>query len=223
MLLYYITDRRALAPTEKQQRAALLQRIELAAKAGVDYVQLREKDMSPRELESLAREVVRAVRENSATTRLLINARTDIALAVGADGVQLPSGEMALSEVRAAWRESTSGEPLIGVSAHAVEDVRYAESHGASFAVLAPIFEKVQTDAQGIGLELLRAACATATTPESSIAGTFAVLALGGVTLENARDCIQAGAAGVAGIRLFQQGDLGETVRRLRDMGLHAR
>jgi thiamine-phosphate pyrophosphorylase len=209
MLLYYITDHKSFAGTDAQQRYALLRRIADAARAGVDYIQLREKDLSPHDLERLACEAVRAVRDHSTTTKLLVNSRADVALVAGADGVHLPAGEIAASEVRALWMQCSDSEPLIGVSAHSTADVRYAQAHGADFAVLAPIFEKVQTGTRGIGLEALRAACADM--------GGFAVVALGGVTLSNARACIEAGAVGVGGIRLFQQGDVFETIRQLRD------
>ncbi len=86
---------------------------------------------------------------------------------------------------------------------------------GADFAVLAPVFEKVRTDVKGVGVEALRAACATSQ-GERTYGGGFSVLALGGVNLNNARACLEAGAAGVAGIRMFQDGDIAETVRRLR-------
>ncbi len=109
----------------------MLQKIGEAARAGVDYIQLREKDLLPRELERLAREAVRAVRESSSTTRLLVNSRTDVALAYGADGVHLPGGELAACEVRALWRKCSDRVPLIGVSAHSVEDVREAKAHGS--------------------------------------------------------------------------------------------
>ncbi len=99
MLLYYITDRKSLAETEAQQRGALLRRIADAAGAGVDWIQLREKDLTTRDLERLASEAVHAVRENSASTKLLINSRADVALACGADGVHLPAGELAPFEV----------------------------------------------------------------------------------------------------------------------------
>jgi thiamine-phosphate pyrophosphorylase len=219
MLLYYITDRRQL-PGE--QPNALLRRIAEAARAGVDYIQLREKDLCSRELERLARECVGVVRENSPLTKLLINARTDVALACDADGVHLPDGDLPASEVRALWMKVSHRAPLIGVSAHSVADVRYAESHGADFAVLAPIFEKVQTTAKGIGLAALREACSALAAPgdvEAPYQGGFHVLALGGVNLANAADCLRAGAAGVAGIRLFQSGDVAEAVRRLRAVG----
>jgi len=119
------------------------------------------------------------------------------------------------------WRKCTDRDPVIGVSAHSPADVRYAESHGADFAVLAPIFEKATTLTPGIGLSALREACAALAAPgdvEAPYQGGFSVLALGGVTLNNASDCLRAGALGVAGIRLFQHGDLCETVRKLRDL-----
>ncbi len=211
MLLYYITDRKGFSGSEAQQRTALLHRLAEAAGAGVDWIQLREKDLSPRELERLAGEALSAVRDHSAATRLLINGRTDVALACGADGVHLPAGEIAASEVRALWMQCRASRPWIGVSAHTSADVQDAKTSTADFAVLAPIFGKVQTGSPGIGLEALGAAGAEA-------GEGFVVLALGGVTLSNARSCIEAGATGVAGIRLFQHGDVSETVRRLREL-----
>jgi thiamine-phosphate pyrophosphorylase len=219
MLLYYITDRRGFAGTDSDQRAALLRRISQAAEAGVNYIQLREKDLSPRDLERLTRDAVAAVRGSSSSARLLINGRADVALACGADGVHLPAGELPASEVRALWMKCSDRQPLIGVSAHSTAEVRLAESHGANFVVLAPIFEKEQARQPGIGLDVLREACSTLATPgnvEAPYAGHLAVLALGGVNLGNAHACIAAGAAGVAGMRLFQTGDIVETVRRLR-------
>jgi thiamine-phosphate pyrophosphorylase len=218
MLLYYITDRRAFPGTDAQQREALLRRVADCARAGVDYIQLREKDLSAHELECLAREAVHAVRDNSAATKLLINSRADVALAIGADGVHLPAGELAPSEVRRLWRRCCNSEPLIGVSAHTTADIRRAQEQTADFAVLAPIFEKAQTATAGIGLKALAAACAGSRLPGTAGPDDFVVLALGGVTLSNAQSCIEAGAAGVAGIRLFQQGDVFETVRRLREL-----
>src|SRR5208283_1343571 len=123
MLLYYVTDRKSFPGTEAQQRDALLRRVAEAASASVDWIQLREKDLSSRDLEYLAVEVVRTVRESSATTKLLINGRTDVALACGADGVHLPAGELAPSEVRALWMRSRDSEPTIGVSAHSAADI----------------------------------------------------------------------------------------------------
>lgn len=219
MLLYYITDRKGFEGTDAQQSKALLRHMADAARAGVDYIQLREKDLSPRELERLARDAVRTVRENSATTKLLINGRTDVALAVAADGVHLPARELSVTEVRAVWLRFRKSKGLIGVSAHTVHDVLCAAATGADFAVLAPIFEKIETRAAGIGPEALRAACAEVELADpSSVESRTAVLALGGVTLSNVGACLEAGAAGIAGVRIFQQGDLFETVRRLRQV-----
>jgi thiamine-phosphate pyrophosphorylase len=209
MLLYYITDRTGFAGTDAEQRAALIRRISDAARAGVDCIQLREKDLIAAKLELLAREVLRVVRDNSATTKLLINTRADIALEVGADGVHLPADSPPASEVRDNWLRRTNCEPLVGVSAHTIGDIQQAESDGADFAVFAPVFEKVAAGTKGIGLNVLREACAGARIP---------VLALGGVNLANARACLDAGAAGIAGIRLFQQGDVAETAHQLREL-----
>jgi thiamine-phosphate pyrophosphorylase len=206
MLLYYITDRKGFAGTEAEQRTAMLRRVAEAARAGVDYIQLREKDLDPAELELLAREALHVIRDESASAKLLINSRLDVALAVGADGVHLPADRPPVSNIRAEWLRQTDREPLLGVSAHIVADVQQAATEGASFAVLAPIFEKESITAKGIGLEVLREVCAKATIP---------VLALGGVNLSNARACLEVGVAGIAGIRLFQQGDVAETVAKL--------
>ena len=206
MLLYYLTDRNAFAGSEGEKCAALLRRIAEAARAGVDYIQLREKDLDPADLELLAHEAVRLVRKNSEVTRVLINSQVEVALAVGADGVHLTAKSPPISEVRKSWLERTSAPPIIGCSAHGVAEVRLAETHGASFAVLAPIFEKVATGARGIGVEALQAACTASGMP---------VLALGGVRLGNARSCLEAGAAGIAGIRLFQEQSVGQTVEAL--------
>jgi thiamine-phosphate pyrophosphorylase len=207
MLLYYITNRRAFAGNEVEQRQALLKRIAEAAAAGIDYIQLREKDLCSRELERLAKDALAAVRANSSAARLLINSRTDVAIACGADGVHLPANSLPASEVRALWMRALDRAPVIGVSAHSVEDVVAAEAEGADFAVLAPIFEKPGTQVPGLGPDSL-----------SLLRSRFPVLALGGVNLDNAAPCLHSGAAGVAGIRLFQEGRLRETVRILRKL-----
>src|SRR5450755_169862 len=107
-LLYYITDRSQFRGDESARRGALLAKIAEAARAGVDYIQLRERDLSARELETLARDALTVVRHSSALrtenpeprTRLLVNSRTDVALATGADGVHLRSNDVVAHEVR---------------------------------------------------------------------------------------------------------------------------
>ncbi|MGD1214030.1 MAG: thiamine phosphate synthase [Terriglobales bacterium] len=218
-LLYFITDRSQFRGDERARRRALLAKVAEAARARVDYIQLREKDLSTRELETLAREVVVAVRENQLatgywplTTRLIINSRTDIALAAGADGVHLRAEDAAPHEVRhvlevSAHRPLTTDHFMVAASCHTAADVFHAESEKADFAVFAPVFEK--KDAPGIqpaGIAALREACRA----------KIPVLALGGVTIENAASCLKTGAAGVAGIRLFQENKIEDVVRALR-------
>ena len=230
MLLYYITDRRQFPGPESCRRELLLAKIAEAARAGVDYIQLREKDLPARALESLAHKAVRICRETrnlKLETRLLINSRTDIALATGADGVHLTSTDIPASDARAVWvlvssrnskLETRNG--LFAVSCHTLDEVRLAEAHGADFAVFGPVFEKRGTSLRA-GLDALRAACRR-TSPavpktESVPFGNMPVLAIGGVTLENARACLEAGAAGIAAIRLFQENDIHHLVQDLRE------
>ena len=207
--LYYITDRRQFPGDAKGQERLLLAKIFECAAAGVDYIQLREKDLSTRALEELAQQARAAL--GGTETRLLINSRTDIALACGAHGVHLPGNDLQASEVRAIFDRANVSPPLIGVSVHSAADVAYAEAHGADFAVFAPVFEKDKKD-NPAGLDQLRQICGRAV----AAAPPMAVLALGGITLENARQCLEAGAAGIAGIRLFQEHHAGKVVHILR-------
>jgi thiamine-phosphate pyrophosphorylase len=208
-LLYYITDRSQFPGDEGARRHALLAKAAEAARAGVDYIQLREKDLSARELETLARQVAAAVRDNSPSTRLLINSRMDVALAAGADGVHLRADDVAPHEVRqvlevSAHRPQDTDHFLVAASCHTGADVILAESEAADFAVLAPVFEKKHV--QPAGIAALHEACRT----------KIPVLALGGVNLENAASCLKAGAAGIAAIRLFQENKIEDVVRALR-------
>jgi len=225
-VLYYITDRTAFPGDERTRRRHLLDKIAEAAGAGVNYIQLREKDLSTRDLESLAREAVAAIHAITklATahwprpTALLINSRTDVALATAATGVHLRAHDVSPAEVRKVWetkcgpgapaREISPRPPLISISCHSPEEVVQAASNGATLALFAPVFEK--KDAAGAapkGLAALRQACLA----------KIPVLALGGITLQNAASCLQAGAVGIAAIRIFQENDIASIVRTLRE------
>lgn len=213
MLLCYVTDRMQLAADEAARRERLLANIHEAALAGVDYIQLRERDLTTRELEALAGEAVRAVRAASSHTRILINSRSDVAIAVGADGVHLRAGDISVDDARAIFARTGRPHVVVGASCHVPAEVTTAAATGADFVVFGPVFEKAGTiPAGGVGVEGMRAAAVAAIVTGLATP----VLAIGGVTLENAQDCLHAGAAGVAAIRLFQQGELQETVRRLR-------
>src|SRR5579864_1997527 len=148
-LLYYITDRTAFSGDESSRRRRLLEKIREAAQAGVDYIQLREKDLSTRELEFLAREAVGLIHERSQVrtqkrelrTALLINSRTDVAQAVKADGVHLRSDDISPHDVRTAWTKCRTGtiacqnsppDPVIGVSCQSPAEVARAAAGAAS-------------------------------------------------------------------------------------------
>lgn len=211
VLLYYITDRAQFPGTEAERRKMLLDRIAEAARCEVDFVQLREKDLCARDLESLARSTLNNIRASRSRTRLLINSRIDVAVAVGAEGVHLRANDVTAEDVRTVWRTASAGtDPLIALSCHSENEVVVARSANAHFVVFGPVFEKIgapQMPAHDIGS--LRAVSRQG----------VPVLALGGVTVENAAACLDAGASGVAGIRLFQKGDLAQTVKKLRALG----
>jgi thiamine-phosphate pyrophosphorylase len=221
LLLYYITGGTLFPGGEQSRRAQLLSKIREAARAGVDYIQLREKDLPVRKLEALAFEAAALIRETSPrtgkgerATRLLINSRTDVALACGADGVHLRSDDVSPKTVGEIWSQASTfaraqapPAPVIAVSCHTIGDVAKAASAGATLAVLAPVFEKRDAPGAAVaGIEGLRQACLY----------RIPVMALGGVTLDNARHCVAAGAAGIAAIRLFQNHEVSDIVRQLR-------
>lgn len=218
MILYYITDRSALGDSEDKRRGNLLQKIAEAARHSVDFIQLREKDLLGKELESLAREVAAVIKNSSRDTasgqhtKLLINSRVDIALACSADGVHLRSGDIPPRAAREIYEQSFGLHPIVSISCHSVDEVSLAAGQGADFALFAPVFGKLaQKDAPAIpdaGLDALREACLK----------RISVIALGGITLENAQDCTRAGATGIAAIRLFQENDVSEVVRKLRSL-----
>ncbi len=196
-LLCYITDRKAL-PGEDP-----LPIIKQAVAAGIDLIQIRERDLPVRSLLALVEEAVKAA--SAGATRVLVNDRLDVAVAAGAAGVHLPARGFPVDEVRRNYPEL-----LIGASTHNLEELRRAADGGADFAVFGPVFETPSKKAYGPpgGLEKLA---------EAARAVNIPVLALGGITLENAADCLRAGAAGLAAISLFQNSaDLRETIQRLR-------
>jgi len=197
---YAITSRALYPGDDRQQQVALLRLAHHWAAEGLDFIQLREKDLSDTDIATLAREILRNIAATSSFTRLLINSRADIAVATGSHGVHLTTSpdELTPIQVRSLYASANRPPPIITVSSHTLEEVHRARINQADAILFAPVFEKVivgQIIAPGQGIDRLRAACLAA--------APIPVYALGGVTLENAASCIDAGAAGIAGIRLF--------------------
>jgi thiamine-phosphate pyrophosphorylase len=215
LLLYYITDRRQLPGNPAQQRTALLEKIASAARAGVDFIQLREKDLDSRQLEGVARDAADAIAAApEGGTRLLVNSRVDVAIAAACHGVHLPAGDLDVQTAREIFH-AASYEGLVAASCHSAEEVRHAAMEGADFAVAGPVFEK----ASAAGVPAIGIAGLSAATRAASVSRPgFPVLALGGVTAQNAGSCLAAGASGIAAIRLFQENDVAALVGRLRSL-----
>jgi len=206
--LCYVTDRKALDGTTDDQIRLLLRKIGNASRAGIDWIQIREKDLPARALSELVREAVRLV---PASCRILVNDRLDVAWTTGASGVHLGEQSLPVGEVRQFLRDQNhGGEFLVGASTHSLEAALDAEKAGAHYVIFGPVFatpSKVRFG-EPQGLQRLAEVCARISIP---------TLAIGGISLENVQVCIRAGAGGMAAIRLFQHaGDVQVVASALR-------
>jgi len=199
VIRYAITDSSRFRD-ETTRHAELIAHARRWASQKIDFVQLREKTLEAGELLALAEAMLAIFQEQGGHTKLLINGRTDVAIAAKADGVHLTSQRESLTpaQVRQLYAQTTLRESIVSTSCHSLAEVARACSLGADLILFGPVFEKRVEDrvvAAGVGLEALQHACRSA--------GETPVLALGGITEETASACVEAGAAGVAGIRLF--------------------
>jgi thiamine-phosphate pyrophosphorylase len=220
LLLCYVTDRHSLSEAEVGPALeTLLLKIEAAAGAGVDWIQIREKDLSGKDCGLLTGDALQraanSTASNGAPTRILVNDRLDVALSEHAGGVHLAENSLPLPEARrlANTRAQSQGF-LIGVSCHSLEAARCAASNGTDYLFFGPVFATPSKAALGApqGLERLAAVCRAVSIP---------VLAIGGITLANASACLAAGASGIAAIRLFQDArDMSSLVQSLRKLAL---
>jgi thiamine-phosphate pyrophosphorylase len=207
-ILYLITRGATVEETisASEDFKSILAQVSLAVAAGIELIQLREKKLTARVLFELAQRTVAIARGSS--TRVLVNDRADIAAAAGADGVHLATRSLGAATVRRTFGDNF----LIGVSAHSPAEATAARGDGADFVVLGPVFEtasKIQYGAP-LGIDVLAQV--------SSHLRPFPILALGGVSEENARRCLRQGASGVAGISLFADpSKLKEIVPQIRD------
>jgi thiamine-phosphate pyrophosphorylase len=186
----------------------LLQKIERAAKAGVDWIQIRERDLSSRELANLVEQAIPRV---GSDTAVLVNDRVDVTVATDAAGVHLGERSLPLLEAKKLVSQRLAAKKfLVGVSAHSLEGAIQAKQEGADYVIFGPVFATPSKASFGQpqGLQRLKEVCQRLTIP---------VLAIGGITSDNAGDCMAAGAAGIAAIRLFQHAaDLNHLVKELR-------
>jgi thiamine-phosphate pyrophosphorylase len=216
-ILCYVTERRTLTPLPvKDSLEPILGKIQEVSSAGIDWIQIREKDSSGKSCGSLVREALRRMPAQAGTqgavTRILVNDRLDVALSERANGVHLGENSMPVAEAKrlvlAAQAAQTIPENfLMGASCHSVETARSAADAGADYVFFGPVFATPSKASFGApqGLHRLAEVCAAINIP---------VLAIGGITLENARSCLSAGAAGIAAIRLFQDARETEAVVR---------
>ena len=239
-LLCYVTDRRSLVFAETSgarqpfdARKILIEKIATAVAAGIDWVQIREKDLFGKECSSLASVAVdlatnplqaadakaplsatsKAPRARGrGSTRILVNDRLDVALAAQGGGVHLGDKSLPPEEARRLVKALRQEDFLIGVSCHSLEAARAAERGGANYVFFGPVFATPSKAAYGApqGLECLAGVCRAVALP---------VLAIGGITSENAADCLSAGASGIAAIRLFQDApEMHAVVRALKNL-----
>jgi thiamine-phosphate pyrophosphorylase len=200
LIVCYVTDRQSVDATPGERReSALLQRIENAANAGVGWIQIREKDLPARELLDLTRTAIRVCGNLSVrpAARILVNDRADVAWAAGAAGVHLGERSLPIPTLVNVLRGPARTDFLVGASCHSLGAALRAAGEGADYLFFGPIFATPSKAGFGPpqGLPKLAEICRAVSIP---------VIAIGGITLENAAACAAAGAAGIAAIRLFQ-------------------
>ena len=192
-ILYLITRGATTESTDATsvEFQSVLSQVSAAVIAGIQLIQLREKQLTARVLFELTRSVLEITRGTS--TRVLVNDRADIAAGAGANGVHLTTNSLEPKIIRQSFGE----EFLIGASTHSLEEAVAAREGGADFAVFGPVFETSSKTRYGppVGLDKLSETC-WALDP-------FSILALGGISKDNAVQCLHAGASGVAGIGMF--------------------
>jgi thiamine-phosphate pyrophosphorylase len=190
-----VTDRKALSSAAGETTRLLPEKMESAARAGVDWIQIREKDLSGRVLFDLTRAALRRVPRSC---RIVVNDRLDVAIAAGAGGVHLGESSIPVSEAKQIVREENrEADFLVGVSVHSLESAQAAEKSGADYLIFGPVFETPSKVAFGQpqGVDALAKVCESVSIP---------VLAIGGISAQEIRKCVAAGSSGIAAIRLFQ-------------------
>jgi thiamine-phosphate pyrophosphorylase len=216
-IVCYVTDRRSLEMQGGSDcESSLVQQIRSAAGAGVDWVQIREKDLGTRQLADLTRSAVQICqrpgepqKQERTGTRIIVNDRLDVAYAAGAKGTHAGENSLPVEALIEARRVLGLHDFLIGASCHSLEGAMETAASGGDYIFFGPVFATPSKERFGPpqGITKLGEVCKGVSIP---------VIAIGGITAENAAVCREAGAAGIAAIRLFQESsDAGEIVRRL--------
>jgi thiamine-phosphate pyrophosphorylase len=209
-----VTDRRSLAAPEFEAQRLLADKIAAASASGIDWVQIREKDLPAKQLASLIPPTATSSprgRDAKGGARLFLNDRLDLALTAGVSGVHLGESSLPVREAKElASRVAGAREFLVGVSCHSLESAKAAQSDGADYIFFGPVFATPSKAAFGVpqGLDRLAKVCEEVSIP---------VLAIGGISVENAQSCLRAGASGIAAIRLFQAGVTWNSPRHSRN------
>ena len=208
-ILYLITrgaTAETTTPASEEFRHIQLQ-VSTAVAAGIQLIQIREKNLAARVLFELTVSAVAIARGSS--TRILVNDRADVAAGAGAHGVHLTTRSL----LPALIRKTFGAKFLIGASTHSLDEARQAQKGGADFAVFGPIFPSPAKERYGapLGVDRLAEAARKMT--------SFPLIALGGISHKNARECLRAGASGIAGISLFSEPEtLARTIEVLSDL-----
>jgi thiamine-phosphate pyrophosphorylase len=217
-ILCYVTDRKSLAVEGSDQGAALLERVRSAAVAGIDWIQIREKELSGKGLSSLTRYALAETKQinerDGRASRIIVNERLDVAWSERAGGVHLGEHSLSVHDV-GKWLAAKADVArrdkfLVGVSCHSVEAAVAAARDGADYIFFGPVFATPSKAPFGApqGCKRLAEVCSALEIP---------VLAIGGITVDNASDCFAVGAGGIAAIRLFQDAEnLASVVMALR-------
>ncbi len=207
-VLCYVTDSASLA-IAAERASELLRIIRECVAAGVDWIHIREKELTGRALTEIVEHAVAAARGSK--TRILVNDRLDIAIAAGAGGVHLGGESIPVADVVKWCRAGNAPKDfLVGRSCHSLAGAQQAERDGADYIFFGPVFATPSKEKFGPvqGIETLREVCSAVKIP---------VLAIGGITAKNAAQCLRVGATGVAAIRMFQEApDISNLVRGLR-------
>ena len=189
-MICLVSDRRRLS-TGSDAVDRLVELVDGAVRAGIDLIQIRERDLEARDLAALVTRCVAAA--EGSRTKILVNDRADVALAAKACGVHLRADSIGVPAARAVL----GGAAVIGRSVHGSREAALAARAGANYLIFGTMF---QTSSKEQGHEVasaddLREACAAAE--------GVPVLAIGGMTVERAAAMARRGAAGIAGIGLF--------------------